>query len=81
MSNEKFTCTYVANVNIWRKLMWMNNYRIRLRSRGSCLKQEDKTPLTPKNVVNLFTVYELDTWSRDLNTDSISEIACLELLD
>ena len=69
MSNEKCTWTYVANVNIWPKLIWMNNYRIRLKSKGSCLKQEDKTPFTPKNVVNLFTVYQF-----------ISEIACFELL-
>ena len=36
---------------------------------GSCLKQKDKASYTPKNVVNLFVVYELDTCSRDLNTD------------
>ena len=24
---------------------------------------------TPKNVVTLFIVYELDTWSQDINTD------------
>ena len=27
-----------------------------------------KTSFTHRNVVNLFIVYELDTWSRDLNT-------------
>ena len=32
----------------------------------NCLKQ-DKVILASKNVVNLFIVYELDTWSRDLN--------------
>ena len=42
----------------------MNNSRVRLKFKGSCLKQRDK-----ENVVNLFIVYELDTWSRDLNTD------------
>ena len=34
--------------------------RLRLRIEGSCLKQEDKTPVTPNNVVNLFIVCELD---------------------
>ena len=47
----------------------VNNSRIRLKFKGSCLKQEDKADFTPKNVVNLFIVYELDTWSRDLDTD------------
>ena len=47
----------------------MNNSRIRLRFKGSCSKQEDKAPHTPKNMVNLFIVYELHTSSRDLNTD------------
>ena len=47
----------------------MNNTKIRFKFKGSCLKQEDKAPFTPNNVVNLFIFYELDIWSRDLNTD------------
>ena len=66
MSNEKFTSTYIANVSICPKLIWMNNSRIRLKFKGSCLKQ-DKAVYTPKIVVNLFIVYELDIWSRDIN--------------
>ena len=49
--------------------MWMNNFRIRLRFEGSCLKQEDTTPFTLSDVVNLFIVYELDSCPSDLNTD------------
>ena len=45
------------------------NSRIKLKIKGSCLKQEDKAAYTPKNVVHLFIVYELDTWSQDINTD------------
>ena len=33
------------------------------------MKQKDKAVYTPKNMVKLFIVYELDTWSRDWNTD------------
>ena len=44
----------------------MNNSRIRIVFKGSCLK-ENKAIFTPKNVVNLFIVYELDRWSQDLN--------------
>ena len=47
----------------------MNNSRIRIKFKGNCLKQEDKAALTAINVVNLFIVYELDTWSQDLNTE------------
>ena len=47
----------------------MNNSNVRLKFKGSYLKQEDKATFTPKNVVNLFIVYELDTWLRDLKTD------------
>ena len=41
---------------------------MRLKSKGSCKKQEDKAPFPPSNVVNLFVVYKLDRRSRDLNT-------------
>ena len=58
-----------ANKSISPKLVWMNNSRIRLKFKGSCLKQENKAAFTPKNVVNLFIVYELDIWSQDLNTE------------
>ena len=44
----------------------MNNSRIRLELKASCLKQ-DKVPFTPNNVVYLYIVYDLDIWSQDLN--------------
>ena len=69
MSNEKFACTSVTNESVCPKLIWLNNSKIRLKFKGSCLKQKDKAPFTPNNVLNLFIVYELDRWSRDLNTD------------
>ena len=47
----------------------MNNTRIRLKFRVSCLKQEDKAPFTPNTVANLFIVYELDRWLRNLNSN------------
>ena len=42
------------------KLVWYN-YKIKQKFKGSSLKQEDKAAFTPKNVVNLFIVYELDS--------------------
>ena len=68
MSNEKINACYTSNHRLSPKLVWMNNSRIKLEFKGSCLKQ-DKATFTPNNVVNLFIVYELDTWSLNLNTD------------
>ena len=48
-------------------MIW-NESRIWLKFEKSCLK-EDKEPFTSKKEVKLFVPYELDTWSRDLNTD------------
>ena len=45
---------------------------------GSCLKQ-DKATFTPSNKVHLFIVYELDTWSKDLNTNFILKSNSLKL--
>ena len=78
LSNEKFTCPCIANVSVSPKRVWMNNTKIRLKFKGSCLKQEDTAPFTPNNVVNLFIVYELDSWSSDLDID-FSLVGCLEI--
>ena len=43
------------------------NVKIALELKGSCLKQDNAT-FTHRNDVNLFIVYKLDTWSRDLTT-------------
>ena len=57
MLNKKFRPNYTTNQILSPKLQW-NKY-----------KQEEATPITPNNVLNSFIVYELDTWSQDLNTD------------
>ena len=46
----------------------MNNSRIKLEFKGGCSKQ-DQASFTPKNVVNLYIVYELNTWSQNLNAE------------
>ena len=48
LSNEKFTRAYIANISVCPKLIWMNNSKIRLTFKGSCLNQEDKAAYTPK---------------------------------
>ena len=39
----------------------------KVKFNGNCLKQ-DRVSILHKSVVNWFTTYKLDTWSRDLNT-------------
>ena len=56
----------------------MDNSRIRVEFKGSYLKQ-DKVTFTPRNIINLYIAYELDTWSQDLNADFTLK-DCLELL-
>ena len=41
---------------------------MRVQLKGSCLKQ-DKVAFTPRDAVNVLTVYEIDRWSQDLNAD------------
>ena len=67
-SNEKFKPSYTANKSLSPKLVWYN-YKTILKFKGSCLKQKDQAAFTPKNVINVFIIYELDSWPRDLNTD------------
>ena len=56
----------------------MNNSKIRLEFKGSCLKQ-DKVTFTLISVVNLFIANELDIRSRDLHTDFTLNYFCLDL--
>ena len=51
----------------------MNNSRIGLKFKGRCLKQEKVFIF--KNVVNFIIVYELDAYSRDLNTVFTSKVS------
>ena len=55
MSNEKFKPPYPASKSLSPKLVE--------------LKQGGQAAFAPKNVVNSFIVYELDSWPQDLNTD------------
>ena len=80
MSNEKVIPLDTTTKSLSRKLEW-HNPRIKLKFKESCLKQENKAAFTPKNVVNLFIVYELDTWPLDLDSDFGGGVACLEVLN
>ena len=68
MSNEKKWSPFKTSKSLSPKLVWYNS-RIKLKFKESCLKQEDKAAFTIKNVINLFIVYELDTWLPDLSAE------------
>ena len=50
---------YTISKSLSPKLEWYSS-RIKFKFKGSCLKQEHKAALTPKNVVNFFIAYELN---------------------
>ena len=75
---EKIMSPIIANHNLSPKRRWINNLRIWVRFKGSCLKQ-DKVIFTLRNVVNLFISKELDRWSEDLHADFTLR-DCLEVL-
>ena len=58
----------MQQISLILKLVWMTKSRIRLEFKGSCSEQ-DKILFTPNSLVNLFLVYELNTCSKDLNTE------------
>ena len=70
MSNEKINPLNTTNNSLSPKLRWLNNSKRKKEFKVSCLKQ-DKLSFTLRNVVNLFIIYVLDTWSQDLNADFI----------
>ena len=68
MSNENIFPSFTTSKSLSTKLVWYN-YKIKLKFEGSCLKREDKAAFTPWIVLNVFIVYELNSWPRNLNTD------------
>ena len=60
---KKIKPPITSSNNIFPKIK-LHNSKIRKEFKGRCLKQQ-KVAFTPKNVVNLFIVYESDRWSKD----------------
>ena len=61
----KFICFYYS---VPRKYLSVN---------FNCLMQ-DTISFTHRNLINLFIVYKLDTWSRDLNMDFTINVCLFE---
>ena len=68
LSNERTKFPITAYNSLSPKLRWINNSKIRVEFKGSCLIQ-DKVTFTQRNVIYLFIVYVLDTWSKELNAN------------
>ena len=67
LSNEKTRPPTTSNNSLSPKQK-RNYSKIRVKFKGSCLKQ-DKVTITTRNAITLLIVYELDSWSQDLNAD------------
>ena len=48
---------------------WYGDSNFCLSFKGNCLKQKISATFTSPNITKFSIVYELDTWSRDLNSD------------
>ena len=76
---EGSTASGIWGYSFAPKLTYIQNSKIAVKFEGKCLKQ-DKVSFDHKNLVNFVILYELDIWSRDLNTDFTVKIVYLELL-
>ena len=75
MSGESIKPPTTPNNSLTSKLKWIHNSKIAVEFKDICLKQE-KVTFTYRNVVNVFIVCDLDTWSRHFNK-KLSLIDCL----
>ena len=68
LSTEKLTTPTTTDNCLSPSIKWYENSNFCLVFKGSCLKQKNAT-YAPPNIIYFFIVFELDTWSRDLNSD------------
>ena len=67
LSDKKLATPTTTDNSLSPSINWYDNSKFCLIFKGSCLKQKNAT-FTPTNRINFFIVYELNTWSRDLNS-------------
>ena len=68
MSTEKLATPAATDNSLSSPIKWYGNSNFCLIFKRSCLKQKSSI-YTPPNRINVFIVYNLDTWSRNLNSD------------
>ena len=67
LSTEKLATPTTTDNTHSPSIKWYKNSNFCLIFKGSCLKPKNAT-FTSSDIINYFVVYELDTWSRDLNS-------------
>ena len=68
-SDEKITSTSTNDKTLFPSIEWYENSNFYI-FKESCLKRKKKPAnFPPPNLINYFNVYELDAWSRDLDSD------------
>ena len=67
-STEKLTTSTTTDNSLSPPVKWYRDSNLCLVFKGSCLKQKNTT-FTPRNNFFVAVFNELDTWSRDLNSD------------
>ena len=63
LSEESIKPSATLDNGLTPKLIFIENAKIAIEFKRSCLKQ-DKATFTDRNIVNLLIVYKSDTWSR-----------------
>ena len=66
LSEESMKPLGTSDNSLTPKLTFIHKVKIAIKSEHCCLKQ-NITSFRHRDVVNLFIVYELDAWSRDVN--------------
>ena len=66
LSDEKLTTPTTTDNSLPPSINWYENSKFCLTFKGSCLEQKNVTYTPPNRII--FFVYELHTWSRDLNS-------------
>ena len=68
MSSEKLTSPTTTDNSLSPSIKWPKDSKFCLIFKGSCLNQKNAT-YTPNNRITFLILYELDTYSWDLNSD------------
>ena len=69
LSAQTLTTLTTTDNSVSPSIKWYRNSNFCLVFKESCLKQKSRTYILPYRTSFFFAVLELDTWSRNLNSD------------
>ena len=70
LSSESIKAVSASNNSLTPALDYYDTSKIRVKFRGSCLKQ-DKSTITQKNIVNIYIVYQLGASTSNISNPTI----------